>query len=131
MIRRTVCFFIISMNLVFLSKAQDKTNDRMHWKIAAELPAPNGRFGAAGVAGPVAGVCDHLFIVAGGANFPDSMPWLGGGKNIMTMFMCLPGWERGLSCAAKRISFHLPLLIAQIAPRRWVLYTRAAKMKTV
>jgi N-acetylneuraminate epimerase len=70
----------ILVHFVFLSGAQDKTDNRMHWKIAAELPASNGQLKAIGVAGPVAGIYDHLLIVAGGANFPDAMPWLGGKK---------------------------------------------------
>ena len=75
-----ISFLTILVHFVFLSGAQDKTDNRMQWKIAAELPASNGQSKATGVAGPVAGVYDHLLIVAGGANFPDAMPWLGGKK---------------------------------------------------
>src|SRR6185312_5040219 len=78
--RRTISLLAILPHFVFLSEAQDKTNNRMHWKIAAELPAPDGQSKATGVAGPVAGVYDHVLVVAGGANFPDAMPWLGGKK---------------------------------------------------
>lgn len=35
---------------------------------------------AIGLAGPFAGVSDDALIVAGGANFPDKMPWEGGRK---------------------------------------------------
>lgn len=33
-----------------------------------------------GYAGPVTGITNTVLVVAGGANFPDSMPWLGGKK---------------------------------------------------
>lgn len=35
---------------------------------------------ALGVAAPFAGVCDGALVVAGGANFPNGMPWDGGRK---------------------------------------------------
>lgn len=50
----------------------------MQWKIAAKLPGKNGQ--SLGFAGPVTGITGNKLIVAGGANFPDSMPWLGGKK---------------------------------------------------
>ncbi|HJY23242.1 MAG TPA: hypothetical protein VJ279_10175, partial [Hanamia sp.] len=62
------------------SFAQTKRMNTMQWKIVAELPARNGPDKALGLAGPVTGVNHNVLIVAGGANFPDSMPWLGGKK---------------------------------------------------
>jgi cyclically-permuted mutarotase family protein len=52
----------------------------MQWKIIAELPAQNGQAKALGLAGPVTGVHNDVLIVAGGANFSDGMPWMGGQK---------------------------------------------------
>lgn len=52
----------------------------MQWKIAAELPVAKNQSKALGFAGPVAGIYENKMIVAGGANFPDAMPWLGGKK---------------------------------------------------
>jgi len=52
----------------------------VQWKIAAELPAANGQEKSLGVAGPVTGVNHDVLLVAGGANFPNAMPWLGGKK---------------------------------------------------
>jgi cyclically-permuted mutarotase family protein len=62
------------------SLAQTKRMNTMQWKIVAELPARNGQHKALGLAGPVTGVNHNVLIVAGGANFPDSMPWKGGKK---------------------------------------------------
>ncbi len=54
--------------------AQKRQLNVMLWKLAAELPEPNG------LAGAITGVSNDVLIVAGGNNFPDSMPWLGGKK---------------------------------------------------
>ena len=48
--------------------------DPLVWKQLPSLPDPLG------VAGPFAGVSGTSLIVAGGANFPDKMPWEGGKK---------------------------------------------------
>jgi SSS family transporter len=49
-------------------------NDTIEW---TQLPSlPDGR----GFAGPFAGISDGALVVAGGANFPDAMPWQGGTK---------------------------------------------------
>ena len=57
-----------------------KTMSSFDWKIAAELPPEEGEQQSIGYAGPVAGTHNGVLFVGGGANFPDSMPWLGGAK---------------------------------------------------
>ena len=52
----------------------DPTRARLHWSQLPPLPDTNG------VAGAFAGTCNGTLIVAGGANFPDRMPWEGGRK---------------------------------------------------
>lgn len=51
-----------------------------NWEIAGSLPSPLQNQEALGVAGPVTGVNQNRLIVAGGANFPQGMPWQGGKK---------------------------------------------------
>lgn len=60
--------------------AQKATAIRMDWKIAVAMPPQPGAEKTLGVAGPLAGVHNGVLLVGGGANFPDSMPWLGGKK---------------------------------------------------
>ena len=60
--------------------AQKKTDLNLHWEIASQLPADSGQMISLGVAGPVTGLCENRLLVAGGANFPDGMPWEGGAK---------------------------------------------------
>ncbi len=59
--------------------AQKKTAP-VEWSIAGQLPPMPDAPVSLGVAGPVAGVHNNKMIVAGGANFPDSLPWQGGKK---------------------------------------------------
>ena len=49
-------------------------DDSLSWKALPPLPEPLG------VAGPLAGVSGDALLVAGGAHFPDKMPWEGGRK---------------------------------------------------
>lgn len=52
----------------------------LRWEELAPLPPSPGQAEQRGVAGPFAGVHGDALIVAGGANFPDAMPWDGGAK---------------------------------------------------
>jgi len=53
---------------------------KINLSIAAQLPI-NGKLGKQpGLAGAFAGYIQNRLIIAGGANFPDSMPWQGGKK---------------------------------------------------
>jgi hypothetical protein len=87
MIRLTICFFVALQFFMLSTLAQKTKVNSIQWKIAGGLPATNGQSKALGFAGPIAGVHNGVLVVAGGSNFPDSMPWLGGKKNIMMMCM--------------------------------------------
>ncbi len=50
------------------------------WSAVAELPPVGGTQKNPGVAGAFCGMHNNVLLVAGGANFPDSMPWQGGKK---------------------------------------------------
>jgi N-acetylneuraminate epimerase len=62
------------------SCAQEKKGRSFTWSVAAELPADSIAQKSLGFAGPVAGIHNNVLMVAGGANFPGKMPWLGGTK---------------------------------------------------
>lgn len=65
---------ITAASLATARLSADITASDLRW---SQLPALPGHLG---VAGAFAGVCDGKLIVAGGANFPDKMPWDGGKK---------------------------------------------------
>lgn len=76
----------ISLSLLFLMfftaniSAQKKQELKLQWTVAAELPVAANETKALGVAGAVVGMHKRKLVIAGGANFPDAMPWLGGKK---------------------------------------------------
>jgi len=53
---------------------------RLHWSALPPLPPAPGQARQIGLAGPFVGVHNDVPIVAGGANFPDALPWRGGKK---------------------------------------------------
>ncbi|CAA9194258.1 N-acetylneuraminate epimerase [Flavobacterium bizetiae] len=52
----------------------------VEWKKAEQLQNADGSL-SLGFAGPINGISNNVLIVAGGANFPDKMPWEGGKKH--------------------------------------------------
>jgi cyclically-permuted mutarotase family protein len=71
---------LIVMFISCSSLIQKKPVISMQWKIAGQIPANSGQTRQIGIAGPIAGFHNDIMIVAGGSNFPGSMPWLGGKK---------------------------------------------------
>ncbi len=75
-------FFPLSIVIMLLntaSCAQNPALEAIEWKRLATLPQENGN-PSIGVAGAINAVYGSSFMVAGGANFPDKMPWEGGRK---------------------------------------------------
>jgi len=81
-IKMIKALFILTMFFSMTSTAQVKKRNEVSikWEVAAELPAPNGQSKSLGFAGPINGVNNNALVVAGGANFPDGLPWEGGKK---------------------------------------------------
>jgi len=52
----------------------------IEWKALPGLPPPAPEETQPGVAGPFAGIHGNALIIAGGANFKDTLPWNGGKK---------------------------------------------------
>jgi len=61
-----------------LNRQEEKVE--IEWSVADTLPSPDGVEEQRGLAGPVTGIIHDRLIVAGGANFPDGMPWRGAKK---------------------------------------------------
>jgi cyclically-permuted mutarotase family protein len=70
--------------------AQKSTDFRMNWQIIGSLPAPN-----IGVAGAFSGIHNGAMIVAGGANFPNGMPWEGGKKQYSNEVFVYTKYKKG------------------------------------
>lgn len=93
------------------TKAQQQTPLSIDWKIGAELPAIQDHQKALGLAGPVVGISEDKLIVGGGANFPDSMPWLGGKKKYYDEIYVFEKDEKG-NIQLYPKTFHLPQTLA-------------------
>ena len=103
-------------NLMFFTApvtAQKITGISLKWKIAAQLPVTKGQAKALGFAGSIAGVHENRLIVAGGANFPDKMPWEGGTKKYYDdLYLYL---IKGNKLILDKREFKLPFSIAYAA----------------
>ena len=66
---------LVVLSIIIFSAASITSADNcLTWSQLPSLPDPEG------FAGPFAGTDKDVLIVAGGANFPDKMPWQGGTK---------------------------------------------------
>ena len=71
-------FFILFFS-IFVSGIQAEKK-YINFSSLPDLPPNAGYSVQPGLAGPYAGIDDDVLIVAGGANFPDKVPWEGGAK---------------------------------------------------
>ncbi len=84
----------------------------LEWSELPELPPAPGQSSQIGLAGPYAGVHNDALLVAGGANFPDALPWFGGKKVWWDDIYVLVKAEDGGYEWITDPSFKLPLPIA-------------------
>lgn len=76
-------YYIICLLLMFIAEtvvAQYPAEWSVQFSIAAILPPEAGKQSSVGYAGAVTGVHQNHLLIAGGANFPEAMPWQGGKK---------------------------------------------------
>ena len=112
--------------------AQQTIAPSIKWKIAAELPPEKGKDVSIGVAGPLTGVHNDVLIVAGGANFPDGLPWNGGKKKYQDEIFVVQQKRKGKFQWLDTKAFNLPVATAYGANviQNEELCIWAAKMKT-
>ncbi|MBB2144698.1 galactose oxidase [Pedobacter sp. LMG 31464] len=72
-------FFPFSMLITETALAQKKSITQVKWTTIAQLKNADGK-SSLGFAGAINGFYNHALLVAGGANFPDKMPWEQGKK---------------------------------------------------
>lgn len=64
------------------ASAQVKLNFSFKWENVASLPKTMDSANSIGYAGMISGFSNDIILVAGGANFPNKMPWEGGVKKF-------------------------------------------------
>lgn len=80
-------FFLPFTLLLYVACGNVKQNTTMNhtsWFVAGETPEYHQQ--ALGYAGPIVGVSNGIFVVIGGANFPEKMPWEGGAKKYYALY---------------------------------------------
>jgi cyclically-permuted mutarotase family protein len=80
MTRSSIFFLAIAMFTHLLSCTEKRQDNAIEWSLSATLPPLPEQTTAWGFAGPATGVHQDVLLLAGGANFPDGMPWEGGKK---------------------------------------------------
>jgi len=80
---RCVCLLLAGWFLPACFSADGLVRHDFDWQSLDPLPAASGETVQPGLAGPFVGVHEDVLIVAGGANFPDGLPWnpLADGRN--------------------------------------------------
>ena len=77
---RIVSLLTMFFSMTSTAQVKKKNEILVKWKVAAVLPPSEGQSKSLGFAGPINGVSNNVFIIAGGANFPNGLPWEGGKK---------------------------------------------------
>ncbi len=72
---------LFSLFIIIVFHLELKSNSEyFNFSSLPDLPPNTGYKVQPGLAGPYAGIDDNVLIIAGGANFPDKLPWEGGEK---------------------------------------------------
>lgn len=98
--------------ITFAEPYAQESNVKPEWQLVAQLPGEPKGF-SIGVAGSVSGVHQNTLLLAGGANFPDALPWEGGVKKYhdrIIVFVINDG-----SLKLHQTSFLLPEAVAYSA----------------
>ncbi len=99
--------FPVLAAFTLISGCTQAATTSLTWDEYPALPASAGQARQPGVASPFVGVHGDVLIVAGGANFPDKMPWEGGAKiwwdDIWVLEKSVAGQPRWVSDKAFRL----------------------------
>jgi len=81
---KTIALILILFFMQMPNEAIAQKQLTLHWQLAGKLPAEADKPAAVeehkGVAGAVIGLHNNILMIAGGANFPEALPWEGGKK---------------------------------------------------
>ncbi|NRF40024.1 galactose oxidase [Pedobacter foliorum] len=108
--------YLFSLSIPFMLmftdvSAQETTIEQVQWRTAAKLQNADGST-SLGFAGAINAVFNDALLVAGGANFPDKMPWEGGSKFYSNNIHILLKQNGGYVWSTKTLSAKLPHPIA-------------------
>ncbi len=76
----SILFAIAILSACNKTNKENDTNMKINWNTLCEMPPATGETIQYGLAGALAGSLGDKIVVAGGSNFADKKPWLGGTK---------------------------------------------------
>jgi cyclically-permuted mutarotase family protein len=91
----SILFAIILLSACNKIIKENNTKMKINWNTLSEMPPARGETTQYGLAGLLAGVIDDRMVAAGGSNFADSKPWLGGTKLYYDDIFVLNSAENG------------------------------------
>lgn len=112
---KTIALILILFCMQMPNEAIAQKQLTLHWQLAGKLPAeadkPAGEEHK-GVAGAVIGWHNNLLMVAGGANFPEALPWEGGKKKYHNQIHLFEKKENQFVSLATHDKLSIPLAYA-------------------
>ncbi|HRP17999.1 MAG TPA: kelch repeat-containing protein [Ginsengibacter sp.] len=102
-------YFMPLLPLIMLISCQQSADLPLRWSDSVSIPPAKGKIIQPGVAGAFAGIADEFLIIAGGANFPEKLPWQGGTKAYQKEIYIFQFVKGGLSY---KDNFQLPVALA-------------------
>lgn len=91
-------------------RAQEKNKDMIRWTIGGWMPRSFDGSRHLGLAGAISGIQGNILIVAGGANFPEGMPWQGGAKRYYKLGYVFKVSQKEIEFTGR--TFELPFNVA-------------------
>lgn len=102
----SVLFTLLTL-LAFMMLTNCNTPERLSFQVTYQLPALADMPVNLGVAGTFSGILGNKLVIAGGANFPDNVPWRGGHKTWWKTGYILDLTTRQWSVEAELLAFPL------------------------
>lgn len=99
--------------LVTASSAQKKRSSWDQWGRSKVIEVVGKNPLSKGLSGTIAGLLNDKFIIAGGTNFPDLMPWEGGKKKYYNTIFLIERSDKRFS--SRQLKATLPLPVAYAA----------------
>lgn len=72
--------FLLIISFSVLAQEEESTYNQWAWDTLAVMPPSPGNTQQIGLAGAFSGIHNQALLIAGGANFPEGLPWEGGKK---------------------------------------------------
>ncbi len=107
--KRSKSLIVFLLLIAFSVVSQVGNTSLMDWEVVAELPYERG-LPSHGYAGSFAGISNDVMLIAGGANFPNGMPWEGGKKKWSDKIFVLT--KKGDKYQWHNKTFNLPHALA-------------------